>query len=198
MATLMGTFAGGLAAFHADMFSTNGRNVLLVAQSEFGRRLTENGSLGTDHGHGNVMLLLGNHVAGGRVLAQWPGLDPQQLFESKDLQVTIDFRDVLAEVVQQRLANTNLAYVFPGYTPTFPGVIRPAYKADFNCDGHVDADDLATFNACASGPAIPHSSDPACTAADFDGDNDVDQADFGQLQRCLAGQRLPTDTACAN
>ncbi len=123
MATLMTQLAGGLAAFNSDMFSTTVcRNVTVVVLTEFGRRLAENGTHGTDHGHGSAMLVLGNHIAGGRVLTQWPGLDPEDLFEGIDLEVTIDFRDVLAEIVRYRLDNPNLAAVFPGFTPTIRGV----------------------------------------------------------------------------
>lgn len=121
LATSLGA---GLAAFHADMFSGNGRNITVLVMSEFGRRLLQNGSAGTDHGHGNVMFVLGNNIAGGRVLTNWPGLSPGDLFEGRDLEVTIDFRDILAEVVSQRLMNGNLSFVFPDYTPTFRGVTQ--------------------------------------------------------------------------
>ncbi len=123
MADLMTNLSTGLAAFHADINSGQPRNVIVVIMSEFGRRVAENGSGGSDHGHGNCMLLLGEKVRGGRVLTQWPGLAPDQLFQGRDLEVTIDFRDVLAEVVARRLGNPNLGYVFPDYTPTFRGVV---------------------------------------------------------------------------
>lgn len=119
---LLTSLANGLAAFHADMFAGNGRNVTVVVLSEFGRRLAENGSLGTDHGHGNAMLVMGNHITGGRILTNWPGLAPGNLFEGLDLEVTIDYRDILAEIVSQRLQNANLSYIFPDFTPTFRGV----------------------------------------------------------------------------
>lgn len=122
MANLLENLANAVGAFYADMFTGNAPRVTVVIMSEFGRRLMENGSLGTDHGHGNVMLVLGQCVQGGRVLSQWPGLQPGQLFEGRDLAVTIDYRDILAELVQNRLGNTDLASVFPGYTPTFRGV----------------------------------------------------------------------------
>jgi len=76
----------------------------------------ENGSLGTDHGHGSLMLLLGGHVAGGRVGGQWPGLAPEQLVGPGDLAVTTDYRDVLGEVCLKRLNNPALSEIFPGYT----------------------------------------------------------------------------------
>lgn len=122
LATKLTDLGAALGAFYADMFSGNGQNVTVVVMSEFGRRLAENGNRGTDHGHGNAMMVMGNNIAGGRILTQWPGLEPEQLFEGRDLEVTIDFRDILAEIVQHRLGNSNLGLVFPDYTPTFRGV----------------------------------------------------------------------------
>jgi uncharacterized protein (DUF1501 family) len=90
--------------------------------SEFGRRLKENASRGTDHGHGNVMLLMGGHVAQKPVVADWPGLHEDQL-DSGDLKITIDYRDVLSEVLSVRLNNPNIGDVFPGFTPTSHGVV---------------------------------------------------------------------------
>lgn len=119
---LMTTLANGLSAFYADMTSGANHPFTAVVLTEFGRRLAENGNQGTDHGHGNVMFVLGQCVAGGRVMANWPGMQPEQLFEGQDLEVTIDYRDILAELVQQRLGNPALGEVFPGFTPTPRGV----------------------------------------------------------------------------
>jgi len=126
MAELMRSLGNGLAAFHKDLFTGGFTRVVATVQSEFGRNAIENGSDGTDHGHGGAMLVLGGEVAGGRVLADWPGLAPDQLYEEQDLQVTTDYRDVLAEILGKRLGSANLAAVFPDphYTPRFPGVIR--------------------------------------------------------------------------
>ncbi|MBI4579550.1 MAG: hypothetical protein HY718_07610, partial [Planctomycetes bacterium] len=68
---------------------------------------------------------------------------------------------------------------------------------DFDFDRDVDADDLAVFAACATGPGIPQS-DPACVKARLDGDDDVDSADFGIFQRCLSAADTPADPGCAN
>ena len=84
--------------------------------SEFGRRVRENASGGTDHGHGNCMFVLGGGVNGGQVYGQWPGLHTEQLYGPGDLQVTTDFRDVLSEVVSKRLGNSQSDQVFPNYT----------------------------------------------------------------------------------
>ncbi len=123
MATLMAQLADTLAAFHNDVIRGTGPSVTVVVMSEFGRRLVENGSQGTDHGHGNAMFVMGRCISGGRVLANWPGLTTDKLFEGKDLQVTIDYRDVLAEIATKRLGTTDLNFVFPSFTPTDRGVV---------------------------------------------------------------------------
>lgn len=123
MSFTMQQLAGALGAFHADMNAAGRMNrTTVVAVSEFGRVARENASQGTDHGHGNVMFVMGGAVAGGRVMRIWPGLASGQLYENQDLHVTIDYRDILAEVVLRRLGNTNLDLVFPGYTPQLRGV----------------------------------------------------------------------------
>ncbi len=125
MATNMRTFATSLASFHQDIEGANRLNqVTLAAISEFGRVARENGSQGTDHGHGNCMFVMGGNTNGGRVMSNWPGLSPGQLYENQDLAITIDHRDILAEIVSQRLDNSNIDYVFPGYTPSFRGAVR--------------------------------------------------------------------------
>jgi uncharacterized protein (DUF1501 family) len=116
--------AQALAAFHADLAGAGKTRYVLVAMSEFGRSLAENESHGTEHGTGNAMLLMGRGIAGGRVLADWPGLHRDQLFERQDVRVTTDYRDVLAEVVQKRLGNADIGAVFPGLMPKFRGVSR--------------------------------------------------------------------------
>jgi uncharacterized protein (DUF1501 family) len=183
MFRLMDWVGRGLAAFHADIFAGNGRNVTVVVMSEFGRRLAENGALGTEHGHGNAMMVLGNNIRGGRVLTQWPGLATEQLFEGIDLEVTIDFRDVLAEIVQNRLGNSDLTTVFPGYTPTFRGVTRqcPPVPGDADYDGDLDLADHAAMAGCLTGPGTTGSS--GCTEIfDADGDADVDLLDVAEFQ----------------
>jgi uncharacterized protein (DUF1501 family) len=91
--------------------------------SEFGRTVRENGSRGTDHGHGNAMLLFGNGVVGGRVHGRWPGLESSQLYEGRDLAVSTDFRSVLGEVATKHL-RTDAAPVFPAFAPAPIGVLR--------------------------------------------------------------------------
>jgi uncharacterized protein (DUF1501 family) len=125
MYNTMRDFSNSLAAFHADVIAPAAVGVTLASVSEFGRNVRENGSLGTDHGRGTVMLVMGKGITGGRVLTKsWPGLATANLENGQDLKVTLDYRDVLAEIVQNRLGNSNLSYVFPGWTPTFVGVTR--------------------------------------------------------------------------
>ena len=96
---------------------------MILTMSEFGRTVRENGNRGTDHGHANAMLVIGNGVRGGKVYGQWPGLKNDQLFEGRDLALTTDFRDVFAEVAQKHLGSANLQAVFPGYRTNTVGVI---------------------------------------------------------------------------
>jgi len=121
LATMLDDLSLGLEAFYTDLQAELGR-VTLVVMTEFGRRVAENGSAGTDHGHGGVMFVLGGNVNGGQVFAQWPGLDPASLGNG-DLPITIDYRDVLAEILQLRLGSTSLREVFPQHSPQFLGVV---------------------------------------------------------------------------
>ena len=121
MAGNLADLAQSLAAFATDM-GDGMRHIVLVAMTEFGRRVRENSGLGTDHGRAGVMLVLGGGVRGGKVFARWPGLEPHQLEEPGDLRVTTDYREVLAELVQKRLGNPNVAKVFPGLKVSGIGV----------------------------------------------------------------------------
>ena len=121
-ANLLSALSRGLAAFYTDIGAHN-QNVTVVTMSEFGRTLNENASAGTDHGHGNFMMLMGAGVNGGQVYTDWPTLAPEGLDDEGDLAITTDYRDVLAEVVQNRLHNDNLAAVFPNYTPNTLGLV---------------------------------------------------------------------------
>lgn len=120
---LLTTLRNGLAAFYHDLRDYMGK-LTVIAMSEFGRRVQENGSRGTDHGHGNVMLLMGGGVKGGQVHTRWPGLAPQAL-DDGDLAITTDYRDVLAAVITHRLQNDAIDQVFPGYTPAALDIVHP-------------------------------------------------------------------------
>lgn len=123
MPNLMRDLADGLAAFHADM-RDHLQKLTIVTMSEFGRRASENGSLGTDHGHGSMMMVLGGHVHGGKVHGEWPGMRAGQLIGPGDLAVTTDYRDVLAEILQKRLNNPAIAEIFPEYEPRIQAIIH--------------------------------------------------------------------------
>jgi len=92
------------------------QDVVILTMSEFGRAVAENGNRGTDHGHGNAMMIIGGPVRGGKVYGRWPGLAPEQRYERRDLAVTTDFRAVFAEVVRGHLGLNDTRPVFPGFT----------------------------------------------------------------------------------
>ena len=116
LATRLDDFARGIAALVRDL-EDRLQDVVILTMSEFGRAVAENGNRGTDHGHGNAMLVIGGSVRGGKVFGKWPGLAPEQRYEGRDLAVTTDFRAVFHEVVNHHLGLTNTRAVFPGFTP---------------------------------------------------------------------------------
>ena len=113
---LLDQFAKTLAAFHTDL-GARMRNITVVTMTEFGRRLLENGSRGTDHGRASCMFVMGGGTLGKRVYGDWPTLAPNRL-EIGDLRVTTDYRTVLAELLAKRCGNSNRAEVFPGFAAT--------------------------------------------------------------------------------
>jgi len=113
LANRLTEFSTSIAAFWQDM-GADTENITLVTMSEFGRTARQNGTGGTDHGHANVMFVLGGQVKGGKVYGKWPGLSPDQLNEGRDLKVTTDFRNVLGEAALRTLGAKNLDIVFPG------------------------------------------------------------------------------------
>jgi uncharacterized protein (DUF1501 family) len=113
LANRLKEFSDTIAAFWKDM-GVDSENITLVTMSEFGRTARQNGTGGTDHGHANVMFVLGGAVKGGKVYGKWPGLGPDQLNEGRDLKVTTDFRNVLGEAAYRTLGAKNLEVVFPG------------------------------------------------------------------------------------
>src|SRR5215831_9692966 len=119
IANLTREFSQSIAAFWTDLGDL-GENTVIVSMSEFGRTARENGNRGTDHGHANVMFVLGGPVKGGRMYGRWPGLQTEHLYEGRDLAVTTDFRQVLSEAVANHLGNPELAKVFPGFDKNTP------------------------------------------------------------------------------
>jgi uncharacterized protein (DUF1501 family) len=114
IANVLKEFSQSLSAFWIDLGDL-GEDTVVVTMSEFGRTARENGNRGTDHGHANVMFVLGGPVKGGEVYGRWPGLDPSELYEGRDLAITTDFRKVLGETVYRHLGNKNVNQVFPGF-----------------------------------------------------------------------------------
>jgi uncharacterized protein (DUF1501 family) len=104
-----------LYAFYTDMGASMSRITVLV-YTEFGRRVAENGSLGTDHGTGSLAYLMGGGVNGGQVISNWPGLDVPNLELGEDLKITTDLRSVISELLDKRLGGTDVGTVFPGFT----------------------------------------------------------------------------------
>ena len=117
-------FARSIAALVTDL-GDRMADVAVLTMSEFGRALQENGNRGTDHGHGNAMMILGGGVRGGKVYGRWPGLAADKRYDGRDLAITTDFRDVFAEIVVRHLGLADARPVFPGFVPSpsrFPGL----------------------------------------------------------------------------
>lgn len=106
--------SGAVSAFWRDL-GTRRSDVGVVVMSEFGRRLKSNESGGTDHGYGNVMMLLGPKVKGGRMYGEWPGLENDKLDEGADLAITTDYRHVLAEMMSGHMGFTDSGILFPEF-----------------------------------------------------------------------------------
>ncbi len=124
LANRLGDFGRSLAALVTDLGSRMADTVI-VTMSEFGRAVGENGNRGTDHGHGNAMMVIGGGVRGGRVFGEWPGLAPEKRYQGRDLAVTTDFRDVFGEIVVRHLGVGDPRPIFPGYainSARFPGL----------------------------------------------------------------------------
>ncbi|MCC7019355.1 MAG: DUF1501 domain-containing protein [Ardenticatenales bacterium] len=124
MFNLLNSLDKALLAFYQDLgrrFDDPGVTVLTM--SEFGRRVAQNAGNGTDHGHGSCMFAISGGVKRA-VHTEWPGLAPEALAEGEDLAITIDYRDILAELLAKRLGNPRVFEVFPNYTPTDRGVFQ--------------------------------------------------------------------------
>ena len=113
--------ARGLAAFDADLKSYRGR-VTTVVMTEFGRRVYENGSLGTDHGRGFAMMAIGEKINGGRVIGEWPGLIEEESDGPGGLRIRYDYRSVLSEILVRVLGCRGVDRVFPGFNPQEVGL----------------------------------------------------------------------------
>jgi uncharacterized protein (DUF1501 family) len=107
-------FANGISALYTDM-GTQMADVVVMTMTEFGRTAADNGSRGTDHGHASAWFVAGGSVNGG-VYGGWPGLAPNQLLSGRYLDHSLDFRDIMGEVLTRHMGSTNLAALLPGYT----------------------------------------------------------------------------------
>ena len=117
-------FSRSIAALVRDLGDRMADTVVLT-MSEFGRAVNENGNRGTDHGHGNAMMVIGGGVRGGHVYGTWPGLSVEKRYDRRDLAVTTDFRDVFGEIITKHLALRDVRQVFPGYASSpskYPGL----------------------------------------------------------------------------
>ncbi len=126
LANRLAPLGQGLAALAEGLGPVFNDTAILV-MSEFGRTVRQNGNGGTDHGHGNVMWVLGGQVAGGKVHGAWPGLEASALYEGRDVAITTDFRQVLAGVLERHmlLSDTQLADVLPQFSgPASAGLFR--------------------------------------------------------------------------
>jgi uncharacterized protein (DUF1501 family) len=119
---LAGALSEALMAFWRDLGPLQER-VTVVTMSEFGRRLKSNESGGTDHGHGNAMMVLGGSVKGGRMYGEWPGLENDVLDLGADLAITTDYRDVLADVMEGHMGFADHATLFPGLRRAGLGIV---------------------------------------------------------------------------
>lgn len=117
-------FSSALAAFATDLGNAM-NDVTLITLTEFGRRIEENGSGGTDHGFGQAVFLMGDGVNGGQVHGDWPGIAPQDLIDG-DLDATTDYRNLLASVLERRCGATagDVANIFPGISNERPDVVQ--------------------------------------------------------------------------
>lgn len=112
--------SAALAAFNQDM-GPQMNSTTLATLTEFGRRVEENGSGGVDHGYGQVVMLMGGGVVGGKVHGVWPGLAEADLIDG-DLAATTDYRVVLAELLEKRCEATGMSSIFPGISSSRLGI----------------------------------------------------------------------------
>ena len=122
LATRLDDFAKSLHALVTDL-GDRMSDVVILTMSEFGRTARQNGNGGTDHGHAGCLFVIGGSVRGGKVHGRWPGLEPEQLNEGRDLALTTDFRSVFGEIARKHLGASALDKIFPGYVPSELGLL---------------------------------------------------------------------------
>jgi len=114
--TRLANLSGGIASFCEDLGEQLDKTTIVI-MTEFGRTVRENGNNGTDHGHGGGMFVIGGGVRGGRIFGDWKGLGPGSLYNDRDLPVTTDFRDVMAEILHGTFGFKAPRGFFPDYKP---------------------------------------------------------------------------------
>lgn len=114
LAQRLDDFSKSIAALVQDL-GNRMSDVTILTMSEFGRTAHQNGNGGTDHGHATAMFVVGGDVKGKKVYGKWPGLQPEQLNEGRDLALTTDFRSVFSEISFKHLGAAKMDSVFPGY-----------------------------------------------------------------------------------
>ena len=121
LANRLDDFAKSIAALVTDL-GDRMADVAIMTMSEFGRTARQNGNGGTDHGHASALFVIGGGVRGRRVHGRWPGLEPEQLYEGRDLALTTDFRTVFSEVALKHLGASEVGKIFPGFEGGTAGI----------------------------------------------------------------------------
>ena len=175
---LVATVSEGLAAFYADMDDGSGHleRTTVIVMSEFGRRIQENASAGTDHGHGGGIFVLGGSVNGG-LHGEWPGLERAALYDGADLEITVDYRRVLSDIVIRQLGDNRLGALFPGYEDHEPMelVAGEELEPDYTASSAESLDEAGSESA------------DSASGQDSDGeDEDTERADETAAQTAVS------------
>lgn len=106
-------FSSSIAAFYKDLGAMT-EDIVILTCTEFGRTAKENASGGTDHGNASTWFALGGGIQGG-IYGEYPGLAPDQLYHGRNLDFSIDYRNIFGDILSQHLGNNALATILPGH-----------------------------------------------------------------------------------